>query len=159
MFKNGLIEIKITAPSGVELREMKMRYIDALWAIDIASKGVVTGSGLIFYKIAEELENTKVLKIFKEALKEPFKQIMINASLDSEEIIKYIKDNEYQKVYNINKEKYEDIAKTEVLDPTEVLINSLVNATSVATMLITTNTLIINEYKNELGKKSEFLEI
>ena len=159
MFKNGLIEIKITAPSEVELREMKMRYIDALWAIDIASKGVVTGSGLIFYKIAEELENTKVLKIFKEALKEPFKQIMINAGLDSEKIIKYIKDNEYQKVYNINKEKYEDIAKTEVLDPTEVLINSLVNATSVATMLITTNTLIINEYKNELGKKSEFLEI
>ena len=92
-------------------------------------------------------------------LKEPLKQIIYNAGLDEKEIINQIKENNYQEIYNINKEMFEQIKTTQVIDPTSVVINSLKNAVSIASMLLTTNSLIINEYQNNLNKINNYNEI
>ena len=160
MFTKGLVEIEIGAPTITEKREKKMRYTDALWAIDTANNGIIPGSGLILYKISEELDNSNPLfQIFSNALKEPLHEILSNAGLPKEGIISFIKQSNYQKIYNILKDEYEDISKTEVIDPTEVVINSLINATSIATMLITTTNLVINEYQNNLNKINDYNEL
>ena len=67
----------------------------------------------------------------------------------------YIKSNNFQKIYNIINDMYESVDDTSVLDPTSVVINSLVNATSIASMLLTTTSIIVNEhiethYTNEI---------
>ena len=59
------------------------------------------------------------------------------------------------KLFNINTNSYESITDTKVLDPTIVIINSLVNACSIATMLLTTSSLVINEYES-FNKTDEY---
>ena len=160
MLNNGLIEILVGAKTDTECREKKMRYDDALWAISVASNGIVPGCGLILYQIADDIKiKSNGDKIFKEALKYPFNQIMNNSGLESENINEEIKKFNYQKIYNINNNTFEDINDTCVLDPTDVLINSLNNATSIASMLLTTTSIIINEYKNDLNKINDYNEL
>ena len=159
MLENGLAEIKIGAPSTTECREICMRYNDALCAISHAAKGVLPGSGVILFKIADSLPENMFYRVYKEALREPFKTIMANAGLNYIEMIDEIKRNQYTKIYNINLAKYEDIAQTTVLDSKEVVVNSLINAVSTATMLLTTTSLVVNEYQNNLDKVSNFQEL
>ena len=156
MFKNGLAKIEVGAPTITERREKKMRFEDALWAIDCAAKGILPGSGIVFLELSEKLKiNTDGDNVLKEALQEPFKQIMINSAIDSHSIISEIKKSNYQKLFNINTNSYESITDTKVLDPTIVIINSLVNACSIATMLLTTSSLVINEYES-FNKTDEY---
>ena len=159
MFNNGLATICVGAQTTTEKRELKMRYDDALCAIKSASKGVIPGSGLILLEISDNLNNDEITLLFKNILSIPFKQILYNAGLDFEEIYKNIKNSNYQKIYNINNDTFEDINTTLVLDATEVVINSLKNACSIASMLLTTSSLVINEYTNNLNKTNEYNEL
>jgi chaperonin GroEL len=77
---------------------------------------------------------------------------MCNSGLDNKEIISKIKENTYNIIYDINTSTYEKINKTNVIDSTNVILNSVLNAISISSMLLTTNCLIINEYKNNLDK-------
>ncbi len=142
MLDTGLIEILVGDKTEAAKREKKMRYDDALGAIDTATKGVCLGSGLTLYEISEEKFNNTLIS---NSLKVPFKKIMYNAGLDSEDIIKVIKDSHYKKIYNVVTEEYELSSESEVLDATEVVINSLTYAISIASMLLTTSCLVINE--------------
>ena len=156
MFSHGIAEIKVGAPTITERREKKMRFDDALCAIDCAAKGMIPGGGITLLEISEKIEsNTIGSKILKEALKEPFKQIMQNSVIDHKSISNKIKENNYSILFNVTKNEFENINKTQVLDPTLVLINSLINACSIATMLLTTSSLIINEY-NTINKNDEY---
>lgn len=160
MYENGIIDIFVGAPTKTERRELKMRYDDALCAIDSAQGGILPGSGLALYKVSTELNSKELLeKILKEALKTPFNQIMNNAGLLEGDIITEIKKSNYQKVYNVLTANYESLAETTVLDSTSVILNSLENATSIASMLLTTSALVINEYQNNLHKVSDFSDI
>ena len=160
MFETKLATIYIGAPTTLERREIKMRMIDALCAINSASNGILPGEGITLLKISEELNiNNNADKIFKNALSLPFNQIINNAGLDNNEILSNIKKNNYTKIYNIYNDNYEDINNTEVIDPTEVVINSLKNATSIVSMLLTTSNLIINEYKNNINKVNDYNEL
>ncbi len=158
MLNQGIIEIQVGATTDVERREKKMRYDDALSAIDAASKGVLPGSGLSLYKAASVLENSPILgDMYNQVLKLPLKQILINAGLNYEEISTEIEKNHFQKLYNIAQDKYEDIKKTAVIDSMPVVINSLVNANSIAGILLTTSSLVINEHESNL--KTDLMDI
>ena len=158
MLEYGTAEILVGAPTEVERREKKMRFIDALWSINEAKKGILPGSGISLCKIAESQKNTTdVLEMVKISLKKPFIQIMENAALDAKEIYTYIKNNNFEVLYNVGKDKYENLLDTEVYDSLSVVINVITNAFSIAGMLLTTNYLIINEYEN-ISIKNELEE-
>ena len=149
MLKKRIINIYVGAKTDTERKELKMRFDDALCALNSISNGLLPGSGLILLKIANNIKEENISnKIFKEALKEPFNIILKNAGLNNKKIEEKIINNNYQIVYNINKEVFENIDKTEVIDSVNVVINSLSNAVSIASMLLTTNCLIINENIN-----------
>ena len=148
------------APTSTERREKRMRYDDALCAISSASRGVLIGSGIAFYKLSKEVSKEEMISdILLNCLKEPLKQILYNAGLNQNEIIKNIEKSKYNLIYNVLEDKYEEIDKTIVLDSTEVVVNSLINACSIASMLLTTTSLIINEYKNNAHKINDFTDL
>lgn len=158
MLQKGLIEISIGAPTQTERREKRMRCEDALCALKSSLNGILPGSGIIFYELSENLiKINESSTILKNALKEPFNQIIYNSGLNSKEIINKIKENNYNIIYDINTNTYEEIIKTNVIDSTNVVLNSLLNAISISGMLLTTNSLIINEYKNTTNK--EYIEL
>lgn len=160
MLKSGIVNILVGAPTITERREKKMRVDDALCALSTIDDGVLPGSGVTLLEISDNLKVESVGDILlKDALKMPFSEIMYNAGLDKDEIEKMIKNSNYKKIYNVNKNSYEDIMNTEVIDSTKVIINALINATSIAGMLLTTSSLIINEYQNNLNKTNDYNEL
>ena len=160
MFQNGVAEIVVGAPTETERRELKMRCEDALSATAIAFKGIVPGSGIILYQATKKIEKINdASEIIFEALKEPFNQIMRNAGIDEKIIICQIEETNFSVIYNVSLECYENIRQTLVVDPTYVLQNALTNAISIAGMLLTTTSLIINEHQNNSRKISPYTEI
>lgn len=155
MLKNGIVNIVVSANTVTERREKKMRYTDALCALKSIDEGILPGSGVILYQVSEETDN----KILKEALKEPLKVILENAGLNYEIIINNIKKDNYNSLYNINNNTYENILKTQVIDTYKVVKTSLTNAISIAGMLLTTQSLVINEHINNLNKVNDYNEL
>ena len=86
-------------------------------------------------------------------------QILLNSGLNVEPIYKEIKYVHYEKVYNVHKEQFEDCNNTIVVDSSKVIIKTLENACSIATMLLTTTSLIINEYANSTSRTNEYTEL
>ena len=160
MFSSLTAEIEVGANTKTERREIKMRYDDALCAINTATSGIVLGSGIPLLKISNSLFiKNNGYKILKTSLTKPFEQILKNAGLNIENILNIIKENNYNILYNIKNEQFENIKETTVIDPVNVIINSLTNAVSIASMLLTTSSLIINEHKNNINKISDFNEL
>ena len=157
IFKTGTATIYVGAPTKLERHEKIMRYIDALCAISSLENGIIPGSGIILEKIANELSlKTHGNNILKIALTEPMKQILNNAALDYDDILNNIKINNYEILYNVITNKYENVNNTKIIDSERVIINSLKNACSIASMLLTTNSLVINEYQNNFNKVNDF---
>lgn len=160
MFSHGLAEIKIGGNTETEIREKHMRFQDAALALEASKNGILPGCGVTFLEIKEEFSaNTDGEKILRNALEKPFIQILENAGIEQTKIKEEIKKNNFKKIFNVSKNAYENELDTSVLDPTEVVINSLVNACSIASLLLTTSNLIINEYQNNLNKQNEYNEI
>lgn len=160
MFNTCLVNINVGATTVTERREKKMRFDDALCAINTASKGILPGTGLTLLEISDNLNpQNEGDEILKNSLIMPIKQIISNAGLDYNLIIDEIRKYNYNKLYNIKTNTFENITKTCVIDPAEVVINSLKNACSIAGMLLTTSNLVINEYKNPLNKINDFNEL
>ena len=145
---NGIGMIYVGATTTTEAREKKMRFDDALCALKSAASGIIPGSGLILLKIKENLEAKKSgSTILKEALDKPFMQILENVGVNPNDIYNKIKENNFNVIYNALENKLEPISKTKVIDPTNVVVATLKNAVSIAGMLLTTSSLIINEFK------------
>lgn len=160
MFKSGIATIKIGCTTKTETHEKKMRIEDAIWALESAKEGVLLGGGVTLLKIASQIEaKTNAEFIYKEALETPFKQILTNAGINFEPIKEEMKKNDFQKIFNVQKEKWEESHSTSVLDSFHVTLESLKNAVSIATMLFTTSSLVINEYTNNARKEQEYTEI
>ena len=101
-------------------------------------------------------ENTNGDLIIKEALDKPFMQILINVGA-KKEIYETIKENNFNMIYNALEDKLEPVQNTKIIDPTSVVITALENAVSIASMLLTTKSLIINEQtENKLNIEREF---
>ena len=107
-----------------------------------------TRKWLVFLKIANELKDkNNGYEILKSALTKPFYQILENAGINKEEVFHKIEESNFNILYNVLEEKYESISETKVIDPTSVVVNTIINAISIASMLLTTSSLIINEYQ------------
>ena len=152
--------IYVGGNTTLERRERKMRFDDALCAIYSASDGILMGGGIPYLKISDELNiTTSADKIIKEALYSPFKQILENNAINYTEIYKYIKDHNFNVVYNVKNNTFEEKNNTSVIDSKKVLVEALINASSIAGMLLTTTHLIINEEKKFTNSFNEFSEL
>lgn len=160
MFEKGTAEIKIGGYTKTELREKRMRLDDAICAVYSSTEGVLVGGGITCLKISNLLNSENVVEnIWKQSLEIPFKQLMFNSALDFKTIKEKIEKENYNLVYNVSKDSFEECEKTSVIDSYKVVVNSLVNACSIASILITTNSLVINEKINNLNKVSEYGDI
>ena len=152
--------IYVGGKTTLERRERKMRFDDALCAIYSASDGILMGGGIPYLKISDELKiNSNADKIIKEALSSPFKQILENNAINYSERYKYIKNNNFNVVYNVKNNTFEAREETSVIDSKKVLVEALINASSIASMLLTTTHLIINEEKKFTNSFNEFSEL
>lgn len=140
--------ITVGATTKVEMLEKKMRVEDAVCSCKSAlTSGILPGGGITLLKISRLLENennTEGMKILLKAIKEPFKQILANVGLNSEEIYEEIKKENFTLGVDAKSLKYVDMIKAGIIDSKEVVVTSLMNAVSVATMLLTTESLVIN---------------
>lgn len=160
MFNYGCVEILIGAKTATERREKKMRFEDALWAVSSAYEGIIPGGGLILLELSDILKADSIgKKIFKNSLSSPFEQIIYNGGGDIKLIKQNIKELNYDVLYNLNTENFESVKNTKIIDPTKVVINSLLAATSIASMLLTTTSLIINERRNNIDVANEYNEL
>jgi chaperonin GroEL len=151
---SGVAVIKVGALTEVEMKEKKLRIEDALNATKAAVKeGVVAGGGtalLKAYDLAGEVERDlnesieKGYNIVYSALTAPIAQIVENAGIDPNEVITNIrKQNEKNYGYDALNDKYEDMLQAGIVDPVAVTKSALLNATSIASMLLTTEAAIV----------------
>lgn len=141
-------QIFVGGATTLERREKKMRFTDALCALNASKYGVITGSAIPFYQISEELDsNTPADAIMAKALTAPLIQILTNSNVDVTSTIKKIQDSNYQIIFNAKRKTFESITTTNVLDNLKVLEIALTNATSIAALLLTTSHLVINTPK------------
>lgn len=160
MFKYGCANIYVGGTTKLERIEKRMRFDDALCALSVTNNGIVAGSGIVFLEISDKLNKEKDIDfLYKETLSKPFEQILINAGLDALDIHNKIKNANYSVLYNVKTLQYENINETKIIDPYDVLIDSLKNAVSIAGILLTTSSLVINEQINNLNKLNDYNEI
>ena len=157
-FSGGVAVIKIGAATEIEMKEKKARVEDALHATRAAvEEGIVAGGGVALVRaiaILEKLEGdnldqTTGIKIIQKALEEPLRQIVNNAGLEGSVVLQEVikrKDNEG---FNAATEKYEDLIKSGVIDPTKVTRTALENAASVAALLLTTEAVVFEKKEKE----------
>ena len=144
----GVAVIKVGAASEVEAKEKKQRIEDAINATRAAiEEGVVVGGGLALHNIKSALDKTSLkdpdeqlgVEILRSILSEPLKQIAQNAGKDGGVIASNCHDNIG---YDAKIDEYVDMLETGIIDPVKVTRLALVNASSVGTMLITTEAVV-----------------
>ncbi len=145
----GIAIIKVGAKTNSEMILNKMRIEDAVEASIIALKyGYSLGGGLTFYNISEEMDKSTIgNKIIKNTLKMPMTQILINSDIEPLSIFKELKTKNKNIGFDASNNKFVDMNVSGIIDPTKVLIESLKTASSVATILLTTNLIIVTNNK------------
>lgn len=158
----GVAVIKIGASTEVEMKEKKARVEDALHATRAAvQEGIVPGGGVAFIRAIEVLEKLKGenedqttgIQIIKKALEEPMRQIVANAGLEGSVILQKVKEGKADFGFNAASEKYENLFKSGVIDPTKVTRTALENAASVSSLLITTEAVVYEKKEKEEAPK------
>jgi chaperonin GroEL len=157
----GVAVIYVGAASEVEMKEKKDRFDDALHATRAAiEEGIIPGGGVGYIRAINAIaklkgdnedENTGIA-IIKRALEEPLRQIVENAGLEGSVIIQKVKEGKDDYGFNARTEKYENLLKSGVIDPTKVSRIALENAASIAGMLLTTECVLAN-HKEEKEPK------
>lgn len=147
----GVAVLYVGAASEVEMKEKKDRVDDALSATRAAvEEGIIPGGGVTFIRAIEGLDgfegsnedqNTGIA-IVKRALEEPLRQIVGNAGLDGSVVVQKIKEGKDDFGYNARTDKYENLFKAGVIDPTKVARVALENAASIAGMFLTTECVV-----------------
>ena len=138
--EKGIATIYVGGNTKTEIKEKIMRFEDALCSLEVAKYGIVKGEGLVFLEISKNINN----KILSKSLETPFIKILNNSGYDHNIIKDKIIKSKYKKIFNLEKGILEPI-NNNVIDPALVLIESIRNAISIATLLLTTNYLVINE--------------
>ncbi len=154
----GVAVIRVGAATEMEMKEKKARFEDALNATRAAAEeGIVTGGGCAYVRALPQLGKLKLapeqqpgVDIVKKALSEPLKQIAVNAGFDGSVVLdRVIAKDDREFGFNAQTEKYENLVQSGVIDPTKVVRFALQNAASVASLLLTTETLIAEKPKKE----------
>ncbi|HRO76317.1 MAG TPA: chaperonin GroEL, partial [Crocinitomicaceae bacterium] len=150
----GVAVLYIGAPTEVEMKEKKDRVDDALAATRAAvQEGIVPGGGVALIRSIEALdgltgdnedEETGIL-ILKRAIEEPLRQIVANAGGEGAVIVQRVKEGKGGFGYNARTETFEDLFESGVVDPTKVTRIAIENASSIASMLLTTECVIVDQ--------------
>jgi len=142
----GVAVINVGAATETEMKERKARVEDALNATRAAvEEGIVPGGGVALLRCIPVLDKLKLegeeasgVKIVKRALEEPVRQIANNAGHEGSVVVERLRNEKGAFGFNAETEQYEDLAKAGVIDPTKVVRFALQNASSVASLLLTT---------------------
>ena len=156
----GVAVIKVGAATETEMKEKKARVEDAMHATKAAvEEGIVPGGGVALLRSATALDTLDVdgdqqlgVKIIRRALEEPMRWIAQNAGFEGSIVVQRVRDaKDRDEGFNAQTEKYENLVKAGVIDPTKVVRTALQNAGSIASLLLTTEALIgeIPEDKGE----------
>ncbi len=149
----GVAVIKIGAATEVEMKEKKARVEDALHATRAAvEEGIVPGGGVALLRSISVLDNLKLegdqqigVDIVRRSLEEPMRQIVANAGLEGSVVVHKVKEGKDAFGFNAATEKYEDLLKAGVIDPTKVTRSALENAASVSGLLLMTDALVADK--------------
>ena len=157
----GVAVIEVGAATEVEMKEKKLRIEDALSATKAAvEEGILPGGGTAYVnvipkveKLLEEVsEDEKIgVKIILKALEEPVKQIAINAGLEGAVILDKVKSSKPGIGFDAAKEEYVDMKKQGIVDPTKVTRSAIQNAESVASMILTTESIMTEKKEKDCG--------
>jgi chaperonin GroEL len=149
----GVAVINVGATTETEMKEKKARVEDALHATRAAvEEGIVPGGGVALLRTIPTLDKLKVegdeavgVAIVKKALEEPIRLIAENAGVEGSIVVNQVKGKSGAFGYNAETDKYEDLMISGVIDPTKVTRIALENASSIASLLITTEALVADK--------------
>ena len=155
----GVAVIRVGAATETEMKEAKLRMEDALNATRAAvEEGIIAGGGSAYIHAAKEVatfvetldgdEKTGATVVLK-ALESPLFTIVENAGLEGAVVINKVKESEVGIGFDALKEEYVDMVKSGILDPSKVTRSALQNATSVASTLLTTESVVANIKEDE----------
>ena len=155
----GVAVIQVGAATETEMKEKKLRIEDALAATKAAvEEGIVAGGGTAYVnaipKVAELLKTAQGdektgVQIIVKALEEPIRQIADNAGLEGSVIVDKVKGSAAGIGFDVLKEEYIDMISTGIVDPTKVTRSALQNAASVASMVLTTESVVADKPEKE----------
>lgn len=162
---NGVAVIHVGAVTESELKERKARVDDALSATRAAvESGVVLGGGVTYLQIQKDLENPKNIpadqkfgfEVVKKALEAPLRQIVSNSGLaESSVVVQKVRQSEETIGFNARTGVYEDLIQAGIMDPAKVSITALQNSVSIASLLLTTECIIVESPKKDSSSSKE----
>ena len=147
----GVAVIKVGAATEVEMKEKKDRVDDAMHATRAAvEEGIVPGGGVALIRAEKAIDALKFdnadqktgAAIIRRAIEEPLRQIVQNAGLEGSVVVNKVKEGKDSFGYNAKTDTYEDLIKAGVIDPAKVTRTALKNASSIASMILTTDCVI-----------------
>jgi chaperonin GroEL len=147
----GVAVIKVGAATEVEMKEKKARVEDALHATRAAvEEGIVPGGGVALIRTLNALkglegknhDQTVGINILRRAIEEPLRQIVANAGDEASVVLAKVKEGSGNFGYNASTGEYGDMIELGILDPTKVTRCALQNATSIASLLLTTEAMV-----------------
>jgi len=153
----GVAVIRVGAATEVEMKEKKARVEDAMHATRAAvEEGIVPGGGVALLRARVALDGLKVkdeerfgVNIVRRAVEDPLRWIARNAGADGSVVLEKVVEGKGSFGYNAAAEKFEDLMKAGIIDPTKVVRIALQNASSVAGLLLTTEAMIAEKPKEE----------
>jgi len=154
----GVAVLYVGAPSEIEMKEKKARVDDALHATRAAvEEGIVPGGGVAYIRCQDALASVKAenedektgIEIVKRSLDSPLRTIVENAGLEGSVVIQKVREGKKDFGFNARTEVYEELLKAGVIDPAKVTRVALENAASIASMLLTTECVIVDKPKEE----------
>jgi chaperonin GroEL len=146
----GVAVVQVGAATETEMKEKKARVEDALHATRAAvEEGIVPGGGVALIRCQKVLDALQVdseervgVQIVRSAVEDPLRRIVENAGLEGSIVLQKVQEGQGGFGYNARADKYEDLVRAGVIDPTKVTRTALQNAASVAGLLLTTEALI-----------------
>lgn len=149
----GVAVIEVGAATEVEMKDKKLRIEDALNATRAAvEEGIVAGGGTTFIDIIPALNTLEAtgdvqtgINLVKRAVEEPLRQIAYNAGLEGSVVVEKVKNTEAGVGFNALTEKYIDMVKAGIVDPAKVTRSALQNAASIASLVLTTETIVADK--------------
>jgi chaperonin GroEL len=147
----GVAVIKVGAATETEMKEKKARVEDAMHATKAAvEEGIVPGGGVALLRAAKAIEKLKLegdqkvgAEIIRRAVEAPLRNIASNAGVEGSIVVQKVKEaKDATYGYNAATDTYEDLVKAGVIDPTKVVRSALQNASSIASLLLTTEAMV-----------------
>jgi chaperonin GroEL len=155
----GVAVIKVGAATETEMKEKKARVEDAMHATKAAvEEGIVPGGGVALLRAQKAVDSVKAegdekvgVAIVRRSLEEPLRQIAGNAGFEGAVVVARVREMKAEEGFNALTDEYENLVEAGVIDPTKVVRSALQNASSIASLLLTTEALVseIPEEKEE----------